>query len=262
MNINAHLRSLSSEIDALKNRVRDLIDDEHWLTDGEWKESVLRIILRRYLPANIGVGRGFVIRPDSCSRQIDILLFDSSKPTIYRDGDLVMVTPDAVVGIIEVKTTLTDIGETLDRVAGNAEFIQRDRTSANPLETPPEMFVGLFSYEWPYSEQRTRSILRALQRSANQHGNRIINHLSLGNQLFIHYWRFRPEFSPFSDAHQRWHAYKIPELARGYFIHNVISSVARSSVSANESVWFPPEGKEFRRVSDIGLIPNGVRNLA
>lgn len=256
MDINSHLKSLSSEIDALKNRVRDLIDDAHWLTDGEWKESVLRTMLRRYLPANIGVGRGFVVRPDSCSRQIDILLYDTAKPVLYRDGDLVMVTPDAVEGIIEVKATLSDLDETFNHIAKNAEFAQRGRSPASPLETLPEIFVGVFSYEWHYSEQRVQSVLRALQRSAERDANRVINHLSLGDRLFIHYWRFRPELQLDRNAHRRWHAYRMPDLARGYFIHNVISSVARSSVSKNESVWFPPEGKEFRRVSDIGLIPD------
>lgn len=41
-----HFKSLALELNALKDRVRNFIDDAHWLTDGEWKEAVLRAMLR------------------------------------------------------------------------------------------------------------------------------------------------------------------------------------------------------------------------
>src|SRR5688572_11633847 len=98
-----YFESLTSEMGALKNRVRQMIGDAHWQTDGEWKETVLRNVLRRHVPNNVGVGRGFVISPIRPSAQIDILLYDTGKPVLYRDGDLVVVTADAVLGLIEVK---------------------------------------------------------------------------------------------------------------------------------------------------------------
>ena len=49
--------SLSNELSSLKNRVRNFIQGEHWLTDGEWKESVLRSFLRRNLPKSVEIGR-------------------------------------------------------------------------------------------------------------------------------------------------------------------------------------------------------------
>ena len=60
MNIENYFKSVTLEIEALKNRVRDFIDDSHWQTDGEWKESVLRSILSRNIPENIKIGRGNV----------------------------------------------------------------------------------------------------------------------------------------------------------------------------------------------------------
>ena len=62
MNLENYFRSLGNEVEALKNRVRDLKDSTQWLTDGEWKESVLRNVLRRNLPESVGVGNGFVCR--------------------------------------------------------------------------------------------------------------------------------------------------------------------------------------------------------
>jgi hypothetical protein len=107
MRLEAYLRSLTDETEALKNRVRYLIEDRHWQTDGEWKESVIRQILRRYLPNSVTVCRGFVVTATRSSRQLDILICDSSKPVLFRDGDLVFVAPDAVLGVIEVKSKLT-----------------------------------------------------------------------------------------------------------------------------------------------------------
>ena len=91
----------------MKHRVRNLIADAHWQTDGEWKESVLRQILRRQLPATAIVSRGFVVTERAVTHQLDVLIRHASKPVLFRDGDLVLVTPDAVLGIIEVKSRLT-----------------------------------------------------------------------------------------------------------------------------------------------------------
>src|SRR5262249_18410084 len=107
MNIDGYFRSLTKEVDALKDRVRFLMDNPHWLTDGEWKESVIRQILRRYLPSSVAVGRGFVISKGESSKQLDVLVFDASKPVLFRDGDLAFITSDAVIGVVEVKSRTT-----------------------------------------------------------------------------------------------------------------------------------------------------------
>jgi hypothetical protein len=100
MNTNQYFLSLTQELRGLQNRVRNFIDDAHWQTDGEWKESVLRYFLRRNLPRNVEIGRGFVVSPKGCSSQIDVLIYDSTKPILFRDGDLVFITPDAVCGAV------------------------------------------------------------------------------------------------------------------------------------------------------------------
>ena len=69
-----YFRSITLEFKALKDRVYHFIGDHHWLTVGQWRESVLRAVLRRHLPQDIGVGHGFVIMRDGPSTQIDILL--------------------------------------------------------------------------------------------------------------------------------------------------------------------------------------------
>ena len=61
MNTTNYYKSLSAELESLKNRVRNFIHDSHWQTDGEWKESVLRSILLRNMPDTVKIGRGFIV---------------------------------------------------------------------------------------------------------------------------------------------------------------------------------------------------------
>src|SRR5882724_3883180 len=106
MDANEYFRSLTAEINALKDRIRNFIGEKHWLSDGLWKESVIKAILRRYLPGAAGVGTGFVVTDMGPTTQIDILIYDLTKPVLFRDGDFVIVTADAALGLIEVKTRI------------------------------------------------------------------------------------------------------------------------------------------------------------
>jgi hypothetical protein len=59
-NLIGYHSSIAEELQATKNRVRSLIGSDHWLTDGEHKESILRSVLRTRLPQSVSIGRGFV----------------------------------------------------------------------------------------------------------------------------------------------------------------------------------------------------------
>lgn len=105
-----YLRSLANELSAQSQRVRDLIGDRHWLTDGAHKEFLLAEIIRRHVPGSHIVARGFIISPlgsDVCSREQDILVVDtSSEAPVFCQGGLVITFPGAVRAVISVKTTL------------------------------------------------------------------------------------------------------------------------------------------------------------
>ena len=247
MNVREYFRSLSSELQSVKDRVRYLIGSAHYPTDGEWKETVLRTVLRRHLPDNVKVGRGFVVNATTSSNQIDVLLYDSSKPILYKDGDLVIVTSDAVKGIIEVKSSI-DISafkRTIKKLAENAEFINENR--GDDLTC----FVGLFAYETSVERNHSLRVLQELRAVADQQQRRVINHVSLGESFFVRYWASSPDRQPNYD---QWHSYWLNRSASGYFVNNVVDSVAGESVGRNERVWFPPEGKEPGKLDQIPLI--------
>ncbi|HCG8759707.1 TPA: hypothetical protein NKB00_004379 [Vibrio parahaemolyticus] len=242
MNIDSYFESLSLECEALKNRVRYFIDDAHWLTDGEWKESVLRTMISRSCPDTVSVGRGFLVTETGCSSQIDILLYDNSLPVLYRDGDLVFISPSACKAIIEVKSTYN--AEVYQRavslVASNSKIVR----DANPEH---ELFSGIFFYDGP--ERGERFTLEILRDLVGSDPNRTINHVCIGSHRFIKFWEFEPETQ--LPEHNSWHAYRLDNKAVGYFLHNLLSSLANYDLIRNNNIWFPPEGKAHNRLNVI-----------
>ncbi len=257
MQVTAHYQSLTRELEALKDRVRNFsVETPHWQTDGEWKESVLRTLLKGNLPAHIEPVRGFVVTPASGTGQVDIILYDNRKPVLFRSGDLVFVSPDAVAGIIEVKSRIvgaTDLGEALRSLADDAEVIHVGRRDG------PKPFVGLFSYETAFDPSEPDRIFEELQVVAAGQRQRVVSHVCLGCSSFTRYWDTDP-IALNREAYDRWHSYDLPDWAAGYFIANAVATVASESVDLNEGLWYPREGKELRKVGTAPLVPGRERD--
>src|SRR6185369_1083865 len=244
MNNEEYFLAITAEIHAIKNRVRNFIQD-HWLSDGEWKESVLRSILRRHLPKTIGIGNGFIFTPTRTSTQIDILLYDNTKPVLFQDGDFVIVTPDCVKGIIEVKTTAkkSDLDDIFSKIADNIEII--------PFGHADRKFFGVFIYHADFDNATAPTVadevLEKLYIATRGQSRRVINSASIGESFFIRYWFMAPEGN---RGVERWHAYKLKSKAPAYFLHNVIEHLCPESVLNNNAVWYPESGKEDSKISE------------
>jgi hypothetical protein len=110
------------------NLLEKIIGDKHWLTTGGFKEKVLISFLNDNLPKKLKAKSGFVVFPtkrrfntemppedyDSLNRssyimskQIDILVYDvfESSP-VFEDDNIVLLSPESVKAVIEVKGTL------------------------------------------------------------------------------------------------------------------------------------------------------------
>jgi hypothetical protein len=247
----ANLESIAKEFDAVKDRVRNLIGDAHWPSDGVAKESVLRDVLRRYLPATVGVGTGFVVDIQNCSGQIDVLIFDNSKPLLYRDGDFVCVTPDVAIGVIEVKTNIRrrhNLRTALEQLRDNVGFCRENR----PQEQENQVFAGLFAFDTELSNRS--GFLEDFRASSGDQEYSITNIAALGQNLFVRFWPNHPSGRP---DYRYWHSYDLQNLAPGYFISNTIGFVAGESVRRNRSIWYLHEGKESHLLSRMPLINRG-----
>ena len=94
----------------------------HTGEDGRYVEALIRGYLRKYLPSELEVCTGFILRPavktgedgrerrgekDKQSTQLDIIVYDSANyPVFQRLGDDVIVPPEGVVAICSVKKHL------------------------------------------------------------------------------------------------------------------------------------------------------------
>jgi hypothetical protein len=155
---------LSSKVELLDR----LIGDAHYPSLGRYKEKLLADAIRGFLPRTVEVGTGFVMFPHadvnppggvefhdplnqsaySMSPQCDILVYDVARyPTVFRDGDFVVIRPEAVRAVIEVKGSLT-IKETRKALSACHNFAVKWRNTQLfyreqyvPLTRKPPLFV-------------------------------------------------------------------------------------------------------------------------
>jgi hypothetical protein len=242
MNIELHYRSLTAELESLRDRVRNFIDSGHWPTDGEWKESVLRSTLAKRLPETVRIGRGFVLTREGATTQCDVLLYKADAPLLFKDGELVFLTPDAVLGIIEVKSK-TDrrvLAEALDKLSAIGEKLGEHRSHC---------FFGLFSYE---NAMPDHGITLAMLRDKCDRRVKVVDFINLGCSRFFRWWPVHPDGD--GAVYEHWHSYHLENMSAGYFIANIIDFVSPHSVGLNNWLWFPEEGKESRKNGEIAAM--------
>lgn len=156
--------SLTAKVDLLER----LIGDAHYPSLGQYKERLLADTIRGFLPRTVEVGTGFVMFPHqdmnplggadlhdplnqsaySISRQCDILVYDAARyPAVFRDGDFVVLRPEAVRAVIEVKGSLSK-SETMKALSSFHDFATKWRNTQIfyrdhhiPMTPAPELFI-------------------------------------------------------------------------------------------------------------------------
>jgi len=237
-NILDYHRSVTSELDAVKDRIRNLVT--HWPTDGEWKEAALRTLLRGRLPSSTLVGRGFIVARDSSSTQIDLLILKPEKPALFRDGELAIVTPDVPRAIAEVKTKVEGQNawyEVVNKLAAHGLLCKKVANN--------EPWLGIFVYEG--TSAQTGNILDAIHRAYQETGTPI-NCVTCGYDVFVRYWpmgEYEPGDDPVTDANrQYWRAYDMNRLSPSYFASNLVDAICNVDRKETDYAWFAfPNGK-------------------
>ena len=235
-NFRDYNKSVTSELDAVKDRIRNLV--RHWSTDGEWKEAALRSVLRRHLPSSATVGRGFIVGPDQSSTQIDLLVLRPDKPTLFRDGELAIVTPDVPGAIAEVKTSISGPAAWHETALKLAEH---GRCCAQVSNNAP--WLGIFSYEGCVSQ--ADQILEAVCRVQMDTGI-AINCVTCGYDLFVRYWphgEYEPGDNPSMDQNTEfWRAYDLKRLSPSYFISNLVHAICNVDRNKTDFAWCAHQG--------------------
>jgi len=239
-------KSITKELDTVKDRVRNLIGSSHWGEEGKYKEAILRNVIRRFLPANLSLGTGFVIRKDNnrtqISNQIDIIVYDNTIPVLFSEGDFVITTYKNVKAIIEVKTKIrnSNLQEIIEKAKENGKLIVKDA------------FNGIFSYE--YDDNINSSYVDDVLKSTKGH----VNHLSLGKDIFIRFWKKedRNRLCPpvINCEGDFYNIYRLEGLSFSYFISNLLDMACSEKLDDRWWFLFPVEGtKEVHRERTICL---------
>jgi len=237
-NLRAFHESTTKELDVIKNRVRNLIGDNNWNEEGRYKEAILKNVIKRFLPKKYLVGTGFIVKGDwekyKCSNQVDILIFDSSYPILFSEGDFYIVTPNSVKAVIEVKSNIEnqDLSKIIKKMNSVGEFIGKNK-----------IFNGIFSfegYDTPNNNVMRRKVEDKIKHGFERVKPMFVNHISLNQNIFMKRWN-----SKFS-------VYRLKDLSFSYFISNLIYHVTDKPIENESKMWFP-ENKESRKLFDIEL---------
>lgn len=229
-------KTTSAELLALTNKVRNLIT--HWGEDGRYKEAVLKNVIRRFLPEKFTISTGFVIKQTEhrgehlSSRQLDLIIYDNSSPVLFKEGDFVILTPDAVRGIIEVKANLQNQGvaNVLRQANENGKFIFSGKD-----DKKERFFNGVFSFEGFENDFDIQTFSQNylsgnMDFQEDEHYQKFkVNHVSLNKNWFVKLW---PE-----DANPH-SLYNIHDLSFSFFISNLTDSLANKSVKKNNFIWY------------------------
>lgn len=212
-NYDAYHQSITNELLAITHRV-DSIVKNHWLTVGEDKESVFRSILRRLLPDSISVCRGFIASNAECSTQIDVLIIDQKKPKIYKEGDLVIVMPDAVVGVIEIKSSFDGQKERIKAIEKLIKIKHLCNSNNNN-----HLWTGIYVFDG--TPRAKKSWLSALGNTFITK-NHYVDCIASGTNLLLKYHNF---YSGFGTIGHQIGDYNVEKIAPSAFMRILIEHI-------------------------------------
>ncbi|QDT95265.1 DUF6602 domain-containing protein [Gimesia aquarii] len=161
-----------------ENIVHLLGPTDDWTAPGTHCEVLLRDFLRRNLPSTFSVDKGFIYgrrEVKGASKhcpEIDILIHDTSyyRPA-FRLEDFVIVQPEAVRGIIQVKRTLTSkqLKSAIENVVEAKRFVRECATQMSvPLD---KVFSAAVFFEDNIPEPVNKTISETYE-------NQIVPHFS------------------------------------------------------------------------------------
>lgn len=88
----------------------------------------------------------------------------------------------------------------------------------------------------------------------------MIDHVVLGDDTFVKYWKRNQQGR--NGGYESWHHYQMRNLAAGYFIHNLVTSMGPKLAFEEGNDYFPKEGKELQCAYTVGLTQSGHRSRA
>lgn len=261
-NLPAFQKSIGNELLTIRNRVRNLIGSAHRGEEGRYKESVLKKMIREYLPHNLSIGSWFIVSKNRgqshISKQIDILIYDNSYPVVFRDGDFVIITQDMVKAIIEVKSKIcASWNNGLRNVVNNLKRLEDFGILKEGIREN-SVFSWIFAYEKGMQLNRLTD-----QNNYTWVKLKYVNHISLWNGVFFKSWINNQHGipSPHPNSNVDWdcpffNIYHMIGYSFGYFLSNLLHIISSPDLEERSPFSFTipdPYGKEGHLIQSIQI---------
>ncbi|MFX0182201.1 MAG: hypothetical protein ACFE95_03880 [Candidatus Hodarchaeota archaeon] len=185
------------------------------------------------------------------------MIIDTSYPSLFKEGDFHIATPESIKAIIEVKTNIQnqDLSLIIKPMNESAEFIEKGQSK------PERLFNGIFSFEG-YKRRRNEDVNRYKERISQAIDQKIINGFSdieilnssvnfccLNEDLFL---RREPSQSQTLISNQFLSVYNLEGLAFSWFINNLLLYIRKYYRFPQFNVYFP-EDKQRKKLYEIPL---------
>lgn len=239
------------EINAMHHHIRSLIDNKCKVELEGDKAGILKAILCKFLPKNISIGTGVIYTLDNVnSNNIDIIIYDNTKPSTLIHGDYIIVPIMNVIGIVKVKDGIV--------AQRHIDWIIRDfNCSISPFiskTNPKNIFLGIFIFKLE-EDIDVNQMKETISETCNSP-----NHISLGPNYFIKYWKKNDLSLPNPPIENKENdiniIYKTQDLSFSYFIRNLINMVC-AEVGEKDWCSFPfEEGEKANRHKIIRILPH------
>jgi hypothetical protein len=175
--------------------------DSDWAWPGEHCETLLRQAIAQHLPPNYAAGKGYVLGVRNTEKgpvrspEIDILVYDAHLfPPIFRMGHFVIVRPEAVVAVIQVKRSL-DVN-TLTKALANVIDAKQHVANTCSFNAPvivEKLFAGVVCFQDSISKADVQ-VLSTSYRTAIQpyvsefrHGYFLPDFVGTLDGVFLHF---------------------------------------------------------------------------
>ena len=119
MSMEQYYRKVQEKVMVQRDVINALLKDPRII--GDYYEAIVRDAVREAVSASFAVGRGVVLAADGrASKECDIIVYNTVEyGPLFSSGDIVVVSPEAVRCVIQVKGTVSqdNLGDAIQSLA-------------------------------------------------------------------------------------------------------------------------------------------------
>lgn len=119
MSMEQYYRKVQEKVMVQRDVINSLLKDPRII--GDYYEAIVRDAVREAVSASFEVGRGVILAPDGhASKECDIIVYNAVEyGPLFSSGDIIVVSPEAVRCVIQVKGTVSmdNLGDAIQSLA-------------------------------------------------------------------------------------------------------------------------------------------------